>query len=580
MFRIRKVLDDVQPVNQQALVQVKVLLAHAFKTTDPMHWEFIEERLKNPFKIRYRTILYVAENERNLVVGAALFYHEPILRYGYLNYLTSENKLSGRGIGGALYQRVVEECRLLGLEALFFECLPDDPALCRDPELLKQNQSRLRFYETMGARPIEGTAYETPVKEGADNAPYLMFDDLGLGTTLRNAWMKKVVLSILKRIYKGVCPPDYNSMVLSSMVDDPLRIRAPKYKKERSPDVFEPDVDRRRKVVLVVNEEHDIFHVRERGYVEAPIRIDVILKGISTLPFFSRLPVRAFPDKMLLGVHQEGYLTYLKKACEQAPPNGAVYANVFPGRQGGLPGKSSPVHAGYFMMDTYTPITMNSYKAARSGVDCCLTAADSVISGNRLAYALVRPPGHHAEQNRAGGFCFLNNGAIAADYLSRFGRVAMLDVDYHHGNGQQAIFYHRKDIMTLSLHRHPDQAYPYFSGFVEERGEGEGKGYNINFPLGDRVKGAEYMEALKKSLMHIRKFSPAYLVVCLGFDTASGDPTGSWLLRSGDFKEMGAAIGRLFLPTLIVQEGGYLQRSLGRNALNFFAGLHKTHGGS
>ena len=205
MFRIRKVLDDVQPANKNALQQVKELLTGSFKSLDPQYLESIRECLTNPFKYRYRSVLYVAENERNTVLGTALFYHEPILRYCYLDYLASQKSLTGRGIGGALYQRVVDECQQLGVEGLFFESLPDDPRLCSDPGILKQNQQRLRFYESMGARPVVGTAYETPVEEGGDNPPYLVFDDLGLGTTLRNAWFRKVVSSILKRVHKGVC---------------------------------------------------------------------------------------------------------------------------------------------------------------------------------------------------------------------------------------------------------------------------------------------------------------------------------------------------------------------------------------
>ncbi len=577
MFRIRKVLDDVQPASRSALKQVKDLLQGSFNSLDPHYLESIQESLTNPFKYRYRSILYVAENERNTVLGVALFYHEPILRYCYLDYLASQKQLNGRGIGGALYQRVVDECQQLGVEGLFFESLPDDPRLCFDQNTLKQNQKRLRFYESMGGRPVVGTVYETPVDEGGDNPPYLVFDDLGLGKTLRNAWFKKVVSSILMRVHKGVCSAQYLRMVLDSITDDPVPLRPPKYSRDSPLELLEPGIWRQKKITLVVNALHDILHVRERGYVEAPVRVDAILKGLEGLPFFRTLAVKHFPDSHVLQVHDEGYLSYLKKACERAASYGAVYPSIFPDRRLARPDRSSPAHAGFYFMDTYTPISENAYRAARGAVDCTLTAAESILEGSGLAYALVRPPGHHAERSLTGGFCYLNNAAVAAQFLSHFGRVAILDLDYHHGNGQQAIFYARKDVFTLSLHLHPELGYPYFSGFREERGEGEGKGFNYNLPLSDKLSPEQYLVELKSVTQRIRKFAPSYLIVCLGFDTARGDPTGSWLLRPGDFRELGAAVGRLSLPTLIVQEGGYLHRSLGRNAMAFFEGLYRTH---
>ena len=187
-------------------------------------------------------------------------------------------------------------------------------------------------------------------------------------------------------------------------------------------------------------------------------------------------------------------------------------------------------------------------------------------------FALVRPPGHHAESDVFGGFCYFNNVAIAANFLSRFGKIAILDIDYHHGNGQQQIFYRRQDVITLSIHGNPSFAYPYFSGFADEKGEGEGLGYNLNMPLKESLSGEEYLAVLKKAVREIRQFKPDYLIVGLGFDPAIGDPTGTWSLTATDFRNNGAELGKLPYPVLFVQEGGYKNRTLVINARNFFDG--------
>ena len=155
-----------------------------------------------------------------------------------------------------------------------------------------------------------------------------------------------------------------------------------------------------------------------------------------------------------------------------AGPKKSIYPYVFPTRNPARPPNDETVLAGYYCIDTFTPLNQNAYLAARSAVDCALTAAEKVLEGTDLAYALVRPPGHHAETRTFGGFCYFNNGAIAANLLSRYGRVAILDIDYHHGNGQQEIFYNRADVLTVSIHGHPSFAYPYFSGFRDETGIG------------------------------------------------------------------------------------------------------------
>ena len=189
----------------------------------------------------------------------------------------------------------------------------------------------------------------------------------------------------------------------------------------------------------------------------------------------------------------------------------------------------------------------------------------------------MRPPGHHAETQTFGGFCYFNNAAIAAHLLSRYGNTAILDIDYHHGNGQQEIFYQRSDVLTVSVHGHPSFAYPYFTGFRDETGMGPGAGYNLNIPLPEHITPEQHRKAVTEALRRVRRFAPAYLVVSLGLDTARGDPTGTWSNRAHDFKLLGHMIGEQGYPTVVIQEGGYRVRTLGINARNFFTGLADGH---
>ncbi|HPI98109.1 MAG TPA: histone deacetylase family protein, partial [Synergistales bacterium] len=224
----------------------------------------------------------------------------------------------------------------------------------------------------------------------------------------------------------------------------------------------------------------------------------------------------------------------------------------------------------------FTPLNRNAFLAATDAVNCSLTAATELMTGRKIAYALVRPPGHHAERSSFGGFCYLNSLAVASEMLSSKGKVAILDIDYHHGNGQQDIFYRRDDVLTISIHGHPNIAYPYFSGFEDEKGEGPGRGFNINYPLKEELGGEDYRLTLQKATDRIRTFRPSFLVIALGLDTSRKDPTGSWSLTAKDFFLNGELLGSLQIPTLIVQEGGYNTRFIGINARNFFLGFWKS----
>jgi len=572
MFRIRRIHDNLRPLNQAALAQVEQILQDQFPLLAKSDVDKIPELLRNPVKHGFKSILYVAEDARQRVQGFALLSHEPDLRFCYLDYISAAKHTTGGGIGGALYEYLREEALVMGARGIFFECLPDDPNLCKDPEILSQNQARLSFYERFGAFPIIGTAYETPVKPDDDNPPYLVFDVLGQEEPLPCKEARLIVRAILERRYGDLCSTEYIDAVVDSFHDDPVLLRAPRYRKKSAAEP-KPGIDRRQRIALVVNERHEIHHIRERGYVESPVRVRSILRELEKTTLFQPLRPRTYAEQFLTSTHDRDYVEYFRKVCHGLPAGQSLYPYVFPIRNSARPPKELAVRAGYYCIDTFTPLNANAWKAAKGAVDCALTAANALLEGYHLAYALVRPPGHHAERRAFGGFCYFNNAAIAAQMLSGFGRVAILDIDYHHGNGQQVIFYQRSDVLTVSIHGHPRFAYPYFSGFEDEIGEGEGAGFNMNLPLAELLASEQYLAALGKALKRIMRFEPTYLVVCLGLDTAKGDPTGTWPLTGSDFKQVGQAIGRMQLPTLLVQEGGYRTRNIGQNARHFFSGL-------
>lgn len=577
MFRIRRVSGSFSLMDRNAISQVVRLMKLQFPLADPKKFDEIQDVLNNPFKYRFQLILLVADDNQGNVKGAALLYHASDIKFCYLDYIATQKEISSRGIGGALYQRVREEALELKSYGVFFECLPDDPTLCPDEEILKQNEARLRFYEKFGAFPIAETKYETPVKPGDTCPPYLVYDGLGQDIPLDRKTAKRIVRAILERKYEHYCPPEYVEMVVKSFRHNPVKIRTSKYlkrKKRQNEKLQKPT--RLQKIALVVNHEHSVHHVRARGYVEAPVRIPTILGEINKLTFFTSLEIDHFPDRMILETHSKDLVDYLKTVCQTLQPDKAIYPYVFPVRNASLPPKDRSVAAGYYCIDTFTPLTSNSYKASRRAVDCTLTAASYVVENKTIAYSLVRPPGHHAERKVFGGFCYFNSAAIAANMFSKYGKVAMLDIDFHHGNGQQDIFYHRNDVLTVSIHGHPSFAYPYFSGYENEKGEGDGYGFNINFPLSENIDPEKYRKTLVRAIKIIAKFKPNYLVVLLGLDTAKGDPTGTWTLQSDDFRENGRFIGSLDIPTLVVQEGGYNTRNMGINAAAFFQGLWET----
>jgi len=287
------------------------------------------------------------------------------------------------------------------------------------------------------------------------------------------------------------------------------------------------------------------------------------------------------PDDSGLGpvsaVHAADYLDFLESAWREWRKVGGapeVIPNVHPAR--GLASMPSGIvgRAGFHQADTACPIGEHTWVAALSAAQCAAHAARLVHAGEPVAYALSRPPGHHAFSDMAGGFCYLNNTAIAAEVLARQGlRVAILDVDVHHGNGTQAIFYRRRDVLHVSIHRDPGHYYPYFWGYGHERGEADGVGFNLNLPQPPGTGDDAYGVALEDAKGAIRRFMPDALVVALGLDTFEGDPLQGMRITTGGFERIGASVAALGLPVVLVQEGGYPCPELGANLEHFLGGF-------
>lgn len=577
MIRIRKISNPNLEVNTRHIEKVKEIIRTQFPDISEKKIDAFGAQMTDPIGSKFQSILFVALNINESVTGFALLLYMSDLNFCFLDYIAVSPKMSSSGIGGALYDRIREEAIALNAFGVFFECLPDDPALCRDHLIIPQNQKRLAFYEKFGARPIANTLYETSVNPIDDCPPYLVFDGLGMNETIPKKTARKIVRAILERKYGDYCPVDYIEKVVKSIKDEPVVLREAKYVKLRKKPTISQIIKDKDKIFLVVNDKHNIHHIREKGYVESPVRIANIKKELHKTGLFSYGEVAKYPDKLILDVHDKGYFNYFKKVCENLPKGKSVYPYVFPLRNAAKAPVELSVRAGYYCFDTFTPLNQNAFLAAREGVNCALTAADSIIEGRKSAYVLTRPPGHHVEKSMFGGFSYFNNCAIVANYLSKIGNVAILDIDYHHGNGQQQIFYDRNDVLTISIHGHPSFAYPYFSGFKDEVGEGAGGGFNHNFPLTETLTYEQYSKVLSKSLKIINGYKPEFLLVALGLDTAKGDPTGTWNFTFDNFNNTGKLIGELKLPIIVIQEGGYNNHSLGTNARAFFTGFYETH---
>jgi acetoin utilization deacetylase AcuC-like enzyme len=327
---------------------------------------------------------------------------------------------------------------------------------------------------------------------------------------------------------------------------------------------------------------------------EVPARAELMLKAVQD----AQLGLVVEPADHGLGpivaVHDPDYVGFLRSAYDDSAAYfgeaGPVFAWTFAGRHAARKPRGFMGRKGYYAFGHSTPILAGTWEAAYWSAQCALTAADLVRDAERtspaVAYALCRPPGHHAAADLYGGYCYLNNAAIAARSLQqpplpatqehgeryRGGeavKVAILDVDYHHGNGTQIVFYSDPTVLYCSLHAHPDEEYPYYWGDVDERGKGAGRGTNRNWPLPRGTGEQAYLVALEEALAFVGEFSPDYLVVSVGFDTIEGDPDGGFRLTTGSLSKIGQRIAALGLPTVLIQEGGYLLERLGESALAF-----------
>ena len=320
---------------------------------------------------------------------------------------------------------------------------------------------------------------------------------------------------------------------------------------------------------------------------EVPARADFVLAELARRGLGEvRSPPR-FEVPALTTIHTPRYLDFLAGAWDEwvalDPVNATRDAlpSVWPARTfrtDVLPANFS-ARMGLFSYDAGSPLTSGTWVAARAGADCAFAAAGQLVQGARSAFVLSRPPGHHAGADFFGGYCFLNNAALAAQHLrdQGFERVAVLDIDYHHGNGTQSIFYDRSDVLFTSLHGDPHTEYPFFLGYADERGAGAGVGFNHNLPLPRGTGFAVWREALKTALQGIAAFGAQALVVSLGLDTFEGDPISGFTLRSEDYLRVGEDLAGAGLPTVVVFEGGYAVAEVGVNAVNVLAGLaHKA----
>lgn len=314
--------------------------------------------------------------------------------------------------------------------------------------------------------------------------------------------------------------------------------------------------------------------------VEIPERALRVLARLDERKLGPVLAPTAFGDEPILRVHDSAFVKFLTGAhsgWRAKYPNDDADAipSTWPAR-GLRERRHGDIESqlGSYCFDTATPIVKGTWAAARMAVDTALSAAQAIQNGERAAFALARPPGHHASGDVYGGYCYLNNVAIAAQsFVDKGMKPAILDVDYHHGNGTQTIFYDRNDVLFVSLHADPSFAYPHYLGFSDERGAGKGEGFNLNMPLGMGTNWGAYSQALAHAMLAIRRFGADVLLISLGLDTFQRDPISKFALKTDDYFRLGEALALPDLPTLFVFEGGYNIEALGEITVNVLEGF-------
>ncbi len=570
MIRICVVHGAAFLLSRDRLEQVQELFRQTFPDMAG-YADQIPALLRDPVQYGYRSALLVAEGAVGRVDGFALLMHFPSVACAFLDYIGVRRDVRGGGVGGALYEAAREYAQRIGAKALYLEVQPDVSELTPDPRMLEQSRKRVRFYEGYGARVVEGTAYSTPVGDPPTVA-FLLYDGLGDSTAPARGEARAAVEMILTRRFGHVANPEYVRFVVDSFQDDPVLLRPVRFVSGKTQDGAVETARLGRPFVMVCSPKHELHHVRERGYFERPVRVEAIRQALDDTGLFTDVKPRNCGEKSVLAVHDADFVHYLQTVCCKLKDGRPAYPDTFPVRRPDRRPKELPVQAGYYCLDTGTPLYRNAYVAARAAADTALTGADEILAGKPLVYAVCRPPGHHAGKRFYGGFCYFNNAAIAAQHLSAHAKTFVLDVDFHHGNGTQDIFYERSDVMTVSIHGHPDYSYPYFSGYEHETGAGPGLGFNRNFPLRPRTEERAYLRTLERCLDLAGQFQAEVIVLSLGYDIVRGDPTGTFVLPAAALRGLGRQVANLGLPVLVVQEGGYHLRNIRQGSRAFFTG--------
>ncbi|MCH8104934.1 MAG: histone deacetylase family protein [Proteobacteria bacterium] len=338
-------------------------------------------------------------------------------------------------------------------------------------------------------------------------------------------------------------------------------------------------------MLTVFSEKHALRNAKTELYggelvppFECPVRAEYVLAHLKKVELGKVIVADEFGLDPITRIHDPAFLDFLEQCWRDWQAEGyrgEAIPTVWPARgmQQRIPNHIGG-RLGYYAMAGETAISNGTWEAARASVNVALTAQAVIKNGASEAFALCRPPGHHAAGDMFGGYCFINNAAVSAQAFIDQGasRVAILDVDFHHGNGTQAIFYNRSDVMFLSLHGDPKDAFPHFLGYEDETGSGAGEGFNFNYPMSPGTNYKTWESALDDACKKIANYSPDALVISLGVDTFEHDPISFFKLTSDDFKRYGATIGALKLPTLFIMEGGYAVDEIGLNTVNVLQG--------
>ncbi len=337
------------------------------------------------------------------------------------------------------------------------------------------------------------------------------------------------------------------------------------------------------KLIVIKNSKQKLHHPNFEFDVttmtpndESPDRADKIEKALkeSDLPI-SFVEAENCGEEILSGIHTQEMINTIKQVSLSCKEDEYIVPYVFSPIRNPNNRSKELRRLSYHCMDTGTPIGHHTYEVSLLSASISYMGVGYMLTGKNVAYGLCRPPGHHAESNAYGGYCYFNNAAIGANRFIKEGKgkVAIFDIDYHHGNGTQDIFYDKDSVLYVSIHANPDYAYPYYSGFADETGTGKGLGYNLNIPLPLYAPETDYLDAVDKSCERIIKFNPDSLIISLGVDTYEKDPMGKFKIRTETYKNMANKILSMGYPTIVLQEGGYCYGDIGKNIVSFLSGI-------